>query len=65
MKRMIWKCEWCGDVVISYSYLRHDMNVCDCQESAVDFEEGYVRIIGDVEVLSIKERKNGRWEKIK
>lgn len=27
--RLIWKCELCEDIVISYSHIRHDMNTCE------------------------------------
>lgn len=59
--RLIWQCELCKDVVISYSHLTHDMNYCDCGESAVDLEEHYQRNIGNVKQISRKQIKNGKW----
>lgn len=63
--RLIWRCKECNDVVISYSIFRHDMNYCDCGKSAVDLEDGYQRTTGDVEELSRKIRKSGKWQNLK
>lgn len=52
--RLIWQCEYCNDVVISYSHLRHDMNVCECGKSAVDLEDSYQRVAGKVKNISRK-----------
>jgi len=62
--RVIWKCGYCDDVLISYSHLRHDMNTCDCGKSALDLEEHYCRTIGKVNRISTKERKEGKWVKL-
>jgi len=59
--RLTWKCNYCNDVVISYSNLRHDMNMCDCGKSGVDLEEGYQRNMGDIQEISRKENVNGEW----
>ena len=61
MKRLIWKCELCGDVVTSYSNLRWDMNYCRCGESAVDFEEYYSRFMGKVKEIDTSEKIDGKW----
>ena len=62
--RLIWKCNHCEDVVISYSHLRHDMNVCECCKSGVDLEQNYQKGFGDIEEISRKENVNGTWTKI-
>lgn len=62
--RLIWKCNHCNDVVISYSHLRHDMNVCECCKSGVDLEEHYQRGFGDIKDISRKVFKDGEWTKI-
>lgn len=62
--RLIWKCNFCEDVVVSYSNIRHEMNHCDCGKSAIDLEEGYQRGHGDTTELSRKKQVNGKWEKI-
>ena len=61
--RLIWQCEDCKDVVISYSYLTHDMNYCECGKSAVDLEQGYQRQTGNIKELSRKKNENGKWIK--
>lgn len=64
MRRLIWRCKSCGEIVLSYSNLRHDMNICDCGKSGVDYEEWYTRAFGSVEVLSTKEydQETKRWK---
>tara|TARA_R110000772_G_scaffold238560_1_gene350547 strand:+ start:511 stop:717 length:207 start_codon:yes stop_codon:yes gene_type:complete len=62
--RLIWKCEECEDVVVSYSHLRYDMNNCDCAKSAVDLEEHYQRSMGKVKEISRKKNVNGKWVNI-
>ncbi len=52
--RIIWSCNYCQDVVISYSHLRHNMNYCECGKSAMDLEEGYSRQMGDISIISKK-----------
>jgi len=64
MIRIIWKCNFCDDVVVSYSHLRHDMNTCDCGKSSFDLEEGYCRTNGDIERLSTKELIDDTWVKV-
>ena len=59
--RLIWQCEYCNDVVISYSHLRHEMNWCQCGKSAVDLEDGYQRVTGKVKDVSKKKRVDGKW----
>jgi hypothetical protein len=39
------------------------MNTCDCGKSSVDLEDDYCRVQGDLEALSIKELKEGKWVK--
>lgn len=63
--RLIWQCEYCNDVVVSYSHLRHDMNWCECGKSAVDLEDGYQRGAGKVKDISRKKHVDGKWVKIK
>lgn len=62
--RLIWQCNHCKDVVISYSYLRHDMNICDCGKSGVDLEYGYERGFGAVIEISRKMFVDGKWTKL-
>lgn len=59
--RWIWRCKECKDVVVSYSYIRHDMNWCDCGKCGVDLEQWYTRGVGPIEVLSIKKNVDGKW----
>lgn len=63
--RLIWQCEICQDVVVSYSHLRHDMNVCHCGESGIDLEEHYQRGFGKVKDISRKELIDKVWTQIK
>ena len=56
--KLIWQCEKCKDVVTSYSHFRHDMNFCACGESAVDLEEYYQRVIGDIKEISREKIEN-------
>ena len=62
--RLIWKCNYCNDVVISYSAIKHDMNTCDCGMSFVDLEEYYMRVTGDIKEISKKIFKNKTWIKM-
>lgn len=62
--RLIWQCETCKDVVISYSTLRHDINSCECGETAVDLEEHYQRSMGDSTEISRKKLINNKWTKL-
>jgi hypothetical protein len=62
--RWIWQCKTCDDIVLSYSHQIHTMNTCDCGKSSVDLEDGYCRVQGDLEALSIKELKEGKWTKV-
>ncbi|MEA2015457.1 MAG: hypothetical protein U9O59_01860 [Actinomycetota bacterium] len=49
--KLTWQCELCGDIVVSYSNKRHDMNYCKCGESAVDLEEWYQRNMGKIKEI--------------
>ena len=59
--RLIWQCEDCKDVVISYSRLSHDMNYCECGKSAVDIDEFTQGNRGKVKEISRKKILNGKW----
>ena len=61
--RVIWKCKHCGDVVISYSHIPHDINYCDCGKSAVDLDGHYQGHKGSIEIISTKEYICGKWVK--
>ena len=61
--RLIWQCEDCSDVVVSYSHLRHEMNFCDCGNSAVDLETPYEKFVGRVKEISRKKKTDGKWIK--
>lgn len=62
--RLIWQCNHCKDVVISYSYLQHDMNVCDCGKSGLDLENDYQRTFGSIKEISRKEFNGEKWVKL-
>jgi len=62
--RLIWQCEKCEDVVISYSNLKHDINYCSCGETAVDLEEYYQKDIGKIKELSRKKKVGDKWQNI-
>ncbi len=64
MTRIIWQCNYCSDIAISYSNLKHEMNWCDCKKSGIDLEEEYCRGVGDVKTLSVKESIDGKWVKV-
>lgn len=55
VKAIKWKCALCGSVQVSRSDRRHEMDACDCKQSALDLEEHYQRNMGAIEVLEIKE----------
>ena len=63
--RLIWKCGYCGDVVISYSSILDDMNFCECGRSGVDLEPDMERVFGKVKDISRKEFIKDRWKPIK
>ncbi len=60
--KITWQCEKCKDVQISYSTLRHDMNVCKCGKSAIDLEEYYSRSMGSPKELNREKLINNEWE---
>ena len=62
--RLIWECKDCKDVVISYSHLRHEMNICECGKSGVDLEEYYQRGHGRIKEISRKVFKDGQFKKL-
>jgi hypothetical protein len=51
MKSIIWQCPICGDIQVSHSREHHNMNICKCNNSGVDLEEYYWRVIWDIIVL--------------
>lgn len=61
----MWECEYCKDVVISYSSLKHDMNYCECGKTGVDLESSYQRGVGKPKEISRKINKDGHWERLK
>ena len=46
-----WTCSKCGDILISNSNRRHEMDTCRCGESSLDLEEEYARMIGSYKPL--------------
>lgn len=46
-----WKCEVCGDVKISNSKRRHEIDMCKCMCSGLDLEEDYARILGSYQFI--------------
>lgn len=58
-----WKCDYCGDVVLSTSSNHHSMDVCSCGKTSIDLEEHYIRQTGKYKILErITEHSNGRRE---
>ena len=53
--KLTWKCKKCGDIQVSYSNRRHDMQICKCGHSGVDLEKWYSRYMGSVEELKREE----------
>ncbi|MCP5006639.1 MAG: hypothetical protein GY941_22260 [Planctomycetes bacterium] len=45
--KLTWACHQCGSVVVSDSKEQHTMDWCECRQTAVDLEEGYMRTLGD------------------
>ena len=41
--KLTWKCPYCGDIKISWSYQRHSIDVCKCGKCMVDLEQWYQR----------------------
>lgn len=63
--RVTWKCTECGDVVISYSHKRHEMDTCKCGATSVDMERWYSRFIGKIPIfLTTEEKIKNKWTKI-
>ena len=62
--RLIWQCNNCKDVVVSYSNIRHQMDECDCGKSYVDLEQYYQRNGGSVKIISKKVLEKGEWKNI-
>lgn len=58
--QLIWKCKKCGDILVSRSDKRHDMNVCKCGQSGVDLEQWYQRNMGSIEPLNEKKIEDGK-----
>ena len=46
-----WQCEICKDIQLSDSIRIHHMDYCKCGESAVDLEEGFPRVMGEVKEI--------------
>ena len=47
-----WECVSCGTINTSDRMSMHDMNWCkECSQSAVDAEEHYMRVVGEVRFL--------------
>jgi len=61
--KLTWKCNECGDIVISYSNKRHTMDFCKCGKSAVDLEQWYQRNMGSISIIK-REEKTIENEKI-
>ena len=53
--KLTWMCDYCEDVVNSYSYERHSMDTCSCGQSSVDLEEHYMRGSGSITEVSREE----------
>lgn len=49
--RLKWQCTHCNDIVTSYSHVRHSMDSCKCGKSAVDLEEFYMRVVGEIKEI--------------
>lgn len=48
-----WRCKYCGDVKISNSKRRHQMDICKCKKTSIDLEGGYMRVFGLHEILKL------------
>lgn len=59
--RLKWKCLNCKSENVSFSIPSHSMDYCQCGHTAVDLEEHYDRIAGDVVVLSKEKFLNNSW----
>jgi hypothetical protein len=44
----IWKCLNCNRINYSIDKRHHEMNICECGKSGVDFEIYYSRIMGNI-----------------
>ena len=51
--KVCWKCPYCKEQLESFTQQRWTMNTCKCEKSAVDAEEGYIRIIGDAKIIQL------------
>ncbi len=49
--KIIWACKKCFSKQTSDSSKRWSMDSCECGESSLDLESGYMRTIGKVEIL--------------
>ena len=67
INKLKWKCNKCGDIVISDPFEHHKMDSCKCGESAVDLETYMCRIMGSyVKIGNLRrnfeeERLEKRW----
>lgn len=43
---LVWTCLKCGDIKVSNNHRHHELNMCKCGSSGVDYEEYYTRILG-------------------
>ena len=50
-----WICSVCGDIIVSDSTIRHQMDVCKCGMSGLDLEAEYSRAFGAYEKMEVVE----------
>ena len=51
---IVWQCPDCKDIIVSCSWVTHNMNYCKCKKSACDYEGTYVRWIGNPFIMKAK-----------
>ena len=46
-----WRCPECKDLVVSTDTIRHQMDYCKCNKTAMDLEKEYTRLVGNPEII--------------
>ena len=63
--RIAWQCKECGWLTVSDSKLRHQMDYCRCEKTALDLEETYARMMGAYKPLLILKEGSTEWKPIR
>lgn len=66
---IIWKCTNCNSIQISNSKIKHQMDVCNCGNCAIDLEEDYSRSSqgekGKIEIIKqISHKEFNIWNEL-